>query len=87
MLIVSIDYDDTYTSCPKSWQKVVDTLKDGGFMVFCVTARGPDEPIEHDIGVEVIYCSGEEKALAASKQGVGVDIWIDDMPWIIGKHV
>ena len=86
MLFVSIDYDDTYTTCPETWDKIIKSLKDGGFSVFCVTARGVNEPIEHDLGVEVIYCNGNPKAKFCQDNGVGIDIWIDDMPWLIGRE-
>lgn len=84
MKTISIDYDDTYSSNPKLWQEIIELMKASGEYVCCVTSRSPTDPIEHDLGIEVFYASGELKADFMDGTGLFIDIWVDDMPQHIG---
>lgn len=82
---VAVDYDDTFSTCPATWSKVVDVLRAAGAKVFCVTFRPPSMPV-HDFPGEVFYTAGKLKAdhMHALKQDVHV--WIDDRPELIGEN-
>jgi hypothetical protein len=82
---VAVDYDDTFSTCPATWTKVIDVLRAAGANVFCVTFRPPSMPV-HDFPGEVFYTSGQLKAdfMHAWKQDVHV--WIDDRPELIGEN-
>lgn len=81
---VAVDYDDTFSTCPETWGRVVDVLRAAGANVFCVTFRRPTLPVT-DFPGDVFYTSGQLKAdyMHATKQDVHV--WIDDRPELIGE--
>ena len=58
---VAVDYDDTFSTCPKTWTKVIDVLRAAGALVFCVTFRPPTMPVTDFPGV-VYYTAGQLKA-------------------------
>jgi hypothetical protein len=83
--IIAIDYDGTYSSDPKTWHAVIDTLKAAGNVVFMVTYRFPDRPIEGlQKSLEIFYTSGNQKHVYMQNAGIEVDVWIDDEPHLIG---
>ena len=87
-LTIAIDYDDTFTADPALWTAFVQMARARWHAVFVTTARFP-----HDLAdvyaalpdAEVIASGGKPKANAAEAYGVGIDIWIDDSPHLIGK--
>lgn len=87
-MIISIDYDDTYTRDPLFWNWVCDKAMERGHEVWCVSARHPrwmDEPeqtIGRVIGAErCVGTSGAaKKDFLWEKHGVLAHVWIDDMP-------
>ena len=81
---VSVDYDDTFTSCPETWTKVIDVLRWAGARVVCVTSRTPEMKIS-DFPGEVFYCSARPKREVMSEHGISVAVWIDDQPEYIGE--
>ncbi len=82
---IAIDYDDTFTSSPETWTKVIEVLREAGANVFCITTRAPDCPVS-DFPGEVHYASGQKKWEFAHKNGIDVHIWVDDWPALIGEH-
>ena len=82
---VAVDYDDTFTSCPETWTKVIEVLRSAGANVFCVTFRGTDTPIT-DFPGEVFYTSGRKKWEYMHERQVDVHVWIDDWPALIGEN-
>lgn len=82
---VAVDYDDTFSTCPVTWTKVIDVLRAAGAKVFCVTFRPPTMLVS-DFPGEIFYTSGTLKAdfMHALKQDVHV--WIDDRPELIGEN-
>lgn len=82
---VAVDYDDTFTTCPETWTKVIDVLREAGARVFCVTFRDPRTPVT-DFPGEVFYTSGRWKAEYMYEQQVDVHVWIDDWPMLIGEN-
>jgi hypothetical protein len=86
---ISLDYDDTYTRAPFLWDMFIQTAKSQGHKVYCVTMRRPNE------GADVIAALGHQveaihftsrhgKRNYMFKQGIRIDVWIDDEPgWIL----
>lgn len=81
---VAVDYDDTFTSCPKTWTRVINVLREAGANVFCVTFRKPEHQIT-DFPGHVYYTAGRPKWEFMHEQGVHVHVWIDDWPALIGE--
>lgn len=84
-LIVSIDFDETFSTNQIAWLKVINVLKSSGFKVICCTSRYYSEsPEELDIlknnDVKCYFTCGEPKEEYLLKKGVKVNIWIDDNP-------
>ena len=82
---IAIDYDDTFTTCPETWTKVIEILRAAGARVICVTFRNPCTPI-NDFPGEVFYTAGRKKWEFMHEQQVDVHIWIDDWPALIGEN-
>jgi hypothetical protein len=85
-MIISIDYDDTFTADPESWANVIELLSGAGHTVICVTARPDAEPHVSELyaalpsGMSIVFAGDEAKQPSALKAGFAVDIWIDDNP-------
>lgn len=82
---VSIDYDDTFSSCRETWTKVIGVLRAAGARVVCVTSRHPNMAVT-DFPGEVFYCSGRPKWEVMHEQQVDIHVWIDDQPEFIGPN-
>ena len=88
-MIISIDYDDTFTADTIFWTHFVDMCIEDGHTVLCITSRFSTfenrREIEKAIGkcVPVIFADHGFKEDAAKKAGYLVDIWIDDRPQCI----
>lgn len=90
-MIIAIDYDNTYSADPESFNKVITIFKEAGHDVICVTAREEGVmgvPVHNSIGklVPVIFAGSVSKRTAAKKNGYVVDVWIDDMPMMIDEY-
>jgi hypothetical protein len=89
-MIISIDYDSTYTVDPTLWNDFIGLAKIAHHTVICVTAR-PEimgQVVLDSIGklVPVIFAGGDWKREVALKHGYKVDVWIDDAPEYIGQQ-
>lgn len=82
---VAVDYDDTFSTCPVTWSKVIDVLRAAGANVFCVTFRPPSMPVS-DFPGQVHYTSGQLKADFMHELRQDVHVWIDDRPELIGEN-
>ena len=83
---VSVDYDDTFTSCRETWTNVINVLRRAGARVVCVTSRTPEMKIT-DFPGEVFYCSARPKREVMQELGISVAVWIDDQPEYIGHDI
>ena len=90
-LTIALDYDDTYTEDPAFWAAVVDVSRKFGHRFICVTARRKTFENMKELrdtlptDVEAHFSYDEPKADYAKRNGIAVDIWIDDSPgWIVG---
>lgn len=89
-MIISLDYDETYTRDPKAWDQFIQVMRRAGHKVYCVTMRSSDlhESLEvmHDLNgkVNAIFFTGRKaKKDFMYSQGINVDVWIDDQPGFI----
>jgi len=83
-ITVAIDYDETFTTCRKTWTAVIELLRQSGANVICISARFPNCPIP-DFPGQVYYACGQLKGEYAEDNGIKVDVWIDDWPSCIGE--
>ena len=86
-MIISLDYDRTFTADPDLWRRFISDAERCGHTVVCVTGRKvkPDfsrEPRLPD-SVAIVLAGDEWKRHAAARAGYPVDVWIDDMPEMI----
>lgn len=91
-LLISIDYDQTFTAAPGLWRSFITDATNRGNRVICITRREPTEEnrqalLDSFSGLDVsdlIMCGPQtQKRDAAAKAGLEVDIWIDDSPEVI----
>lgn len=81
-MILSLDYDKTYTQDPELWGGFIKAATDRGHKVICITMRNPDEEIT--MPCPIIYTSRRAKMTYAAEIGQAVDVWIDDAPhWLL----
>lgn len=85
MQVISVDFDDTYTSDPDLFGSFIKLAIERGHLVICVTSRNQNRDnadIESAMqGIEIVYTNGKPKKEAVKDQGIPeVNIWIDDMP-------
>lgn len=84
--IISIDYDDTFTSDTRTWTNVINLLLFAGHKVVCVTARQDTPGNRREVvgampeSVCVLFAYGWQKREFARANGIEVNIWIDDLP-------
>ena len=83
-MIIALDYDDCYTRDPQLWEAFVSLAYARGHRVICVTARDLNNQIPSFPGGEIVYAGRQPKRAAAEAAGYKVDIWIDDMPEMVG---
>lgn len=88
-LLISIDYDKTFTAAPGLWRSFIADATARGNRVCCITRRADDEKNREelrlafaDLDVAQVLLAGPErqKRQAATEAGLAVDIWIDDSP-------
>jgi len=91
-MLISLDYDETYTRDPELWDNFITLLKQRGHTVYCVTMRF--EEYEGDIvkknllgKVDGIYFTARKaKQPFMFNLGICIDVWIDDMPgFVVGN--
>ncbi len=81
-MLISVDYDKTYTADPELFAGFIDAAIARGHEVVCITMRRPDEAIT--MPCKVIYTSRRAKAPFAEENNINVNIWIDDSPnWLL----
>lgn len=83
-MLISLDYDDTFTKDPEFWLSFVKQAQERGHIVKCITMRFPEGKDTMDPRllelVEVIFTSHKGKKKFVRNLGIFVDIWIDDNP-------
>jgi len=88
-LLISLDYDRTFTAAPGLWRSFVNMATAAGNRVVCISRReATDENREElrlafaDLEVgDLILCGADtQKRDAAAQAGIAVDVWVDDYP-------
>ena len=82
---IAIDYDDTFSTCPETWTKVIEILRASNANVFCVTYRKETSDPITDFPGQVYYTGGRPKWEFMHEKQIDVHIWIDDWPALIGE--
>lgn len=97
-MILSIDYDDTYTRDPVMWNLFLEIALERGHKVYCVSARhggaamdDPKQTVGRVIGAENCFgTNGDAKQhFMFREHGIWIDVWIDDLPMAVttpNKH-
>jgi hypothetical protein len=84
---IGLDYDNTFTADPGLWRMFVAACRERGHTVYVTTARHANNVADIEVnlpGVEIFASGGALKREFCKAHGVEIDIWIDDMPWLIG---
>lgn len=91
---IALDFDDTFTRDPDFWLKFVLMCRMSGHTLYCVTARGSQSSQEvfdqlgQYIGNDHCYFTNmQAKKPYMFRQGISIDVWIDDNPWFIVNGV
>lgn len=88
-LTIAIDFDNTFTADPQLWGAFMSQCKSANHRVICVTARLPTQEnleligeafAEQGFDPTIYFTALGSKLDYMEKQGVKVDIWIDDDP-------
>ena len=93
-MIISVDYDCTYTRDKILWDSFIKQAKARGHTVLCVTARcelyGDGTEVKEDLEhlVDGIYFTcGAPKEKFMLDMGICVQVWIDDCPQAIVPRI
>jgi hypothetical protein len=87
-MIISLDYDDTFTKDPDAWLEVANTLRAAGHTIYGITMRYPEETVGMskkylDACDKIFFTSRKAKWQYLTERGLDVDVWIDDSPHYI----
>lgn len=84
---VGLDYDDTVELDAPLFADLVRLFRAGGHEVIIVTFRGAVEggnrdilAFAEDLGIDVVFTAGMQKAPYCDSILMPVDVWIDDSP-------
>ena len=88
-LLISLDYDQTFTAAPGLWRSFIADATSRGTRVACITRRDDNEKNREelrlafdglDLSAIILAGPDRQKRQAAAEAGLEVDIWIDDSP-------
>lgn len=86
-MILSLDFDDTWTADPELWQAFCRQAKRRGHTVILTTNREPYPGHVREVQEaaapwvdHIIFAGRRPKRDAAAEQGYAVDVWLDDFP-------
>jgi HK97 family phage prohead protease len=88
-LVISLDYDRTFTAAPGLWRSFVNMATAAGNRVVCISRReATDENREElrlafadlEVGDLILCGTDTQKRDAAAQAGIAVDVWVDDYP-------
>jgi len=86
-MIISIDFDDTWTADPDLWKAFARQAKRRGHTVILATNRAPRRdlmfPVEQAVTPwvdAIVFAGPSPKREAVARRGYDVDVWIDDYP-------
>ena len=88
-LVISLDYDRTFTAAPGLWRSFVTMATNDGNRVVCITRRDDNEANRDELRLafgdldiaDLILCGpNTQKRDAAAAAGLAIDVWVDDYP-------
>jgi hypothetical protein len=87
-MVLSLDFDDTYTRDPDLWDAFVAAARKRGHTVYCITMRYKKEGADvikllKDKVDGIFFTERRNKHDFMFEQNINVNVWIDDMPWFI----
>lgn len=95
-MIISIDFDQTWTQDPEAWRMFARLLAGRGHTVIVTTNRYDLPLVSHEVYAavgtravrDIIFAGPKPKRQAARERGYHVDVWVDDMPEMVlwGRH-
>lgn len=87
---ISLDFDNTYTRDPVSWNEFIRYFTSKGHTIYCVTARSNMQALEvlDSIGKVIgeancYFTNMQGKQEYMYNKGISIDVWIDDSPFFI----
>lgn len=88
-MLISIDYDDTFTRDPHAWCNAMYSMKKSGHRIIGCTIRtgresGVLDARYMDLCEMVYFTGGEQKRKFLSDRNIFPHVWIDDLPEFIG---
>jgi hypothetical protein len=89
-VILSIDYDKTWSADPSLWQQFARSASSRGHTVLLITNRtsAMSDEVYRNAGPyvrQVIFAGPMPKRKAAERHGYAVDVWIDDHPETVAE--
>jgi len=88
-MIISLDYDQTFTEDPDRWLEFANSMRFGGHQIYGITMRYPDETAGMDRKYldacdKIFFTCRKAKWYFMADKGIKIDVWIDDSPhWIM----
>lgn len=85
-LTIALDFDDTFTADAALWSHIIDDIRQQGHIVVCISSRRDTLENQNELkrslpdGVGIHLCYDEPKQAYAKRNGIDVNIWIDDFP-------
>ena len=85
-LSIALDFDDTYTADPKTFENIIAVLQASGHKVTVVTLRDDQDRhssmdyLKEEYNVNTVFCAGQSKERIVRELGLQINIWIDDNP-------
>lgn len=93
MLLIGLDYDNTFTADPVFWEDFIKLAENYGHKVICVSSRRDSRFDREELSaalpstVEIFLVSNIQKNDYVKAAGYNVDIWIDDSPEYIPSNI
>lgn len=87
-MIISLDYDDTFTQDPEGWLEFANAMRARGHLIYGITMRYDTETAgmssRYMAACDKIFFTGRKaKQPFMAARGIYVNVWIDDNPaWI-----
>lgn len=82
-MLISLDYDKTYTCDPQFWDLFVISALTHGHEIVCVTMRHDNDAERIEMPCPVVYTGRRAKRGFMEARGQIPDVWVDDSPhWI-----
>jgi len=91
-MLISLDYDGTYTEAPEMWNEFISNAVSHGHEIIVVTMRYEETEgtiVKYDLErkvSQIIFTGRQGKREFLRKLNLEPDVWIDDQPEYILDH-